>query len=389
MKRIGFPLALSVAALASAQAPAQTFDVWLGTSRGRPASGVVSEGIYACTLDAKTGRLGKPRLAAKIDAPGFLALHPRGDRLYAVGRRERRGVVATYAIRRAEGAPPKLEPREALPIGKGVGTHLAVDARGRTRVTAQYGAGSVACIALGEGGALAERTQVFEHEGGSGVVARRQERPHPHWVGFFPDQRYVFVPDLGLDAVVAYAFDSERGRLARHKSFAMPAGSGPRHMKFHPTLPRAYVLGELTLAITVCAYDRASGALEPIQTVPTVDAADLKRERFKSASEIRVHPSGRFVYSANRGHDSISVFAVDAESGKLTRVEIEPCRGATPRNFALDPTGRFLLVAGQDSHTLASFSIDQETGALRYTRSIVHVPAPICVVVARRDAQRK
>jgi 6-phosphogluconolactonase len=127
-------------------------------------------------------------------------------------------------------------------------------------------------------------------------------------------------------------------------------------------------------------YDPQSGTMTPKQTIPTVPKTLLAKELFKSSSEIRVHPSGRFVYSANRGHDTITAFRVDQESGELSVVELENVRGATPRNFNLDPSGRWLLAAGQDSHTLASFAVNQETGELTYNRSNVTAPSAICVL---------
>lgn len=376
--------ALSLASTSSALGQGVA-DVWIGTGRSRLSRSVTSRGIYTCSLDAKTGRLGAPRLAAEIETPGFLALHPRGHTLYAVGRVAKAHVVAAYEIERDENARPKLRLRNVQPIGDGGAAHVAVHPSGRMLMTAQYGGGSVACFALDAYGRLEKRTLLVEHEGASGVVARRQKKPHPHWVGFSPGGKFAFVPDLGCDAVLCYAVDLEAARIKKHGRVPMPPGSGPRHMVFHPRFPRAYVLGELTLAITVCDVDAESALLKPAITVPTLLPEEVAGLRFMSASEIRVHPNGRFVYSANRGHDSISVFEVEKEGRGLRRVDLEHCRGATPRNFGISPDGRWLLAAGQDSHTLASFAIDSETGALHFARSIEHVPAPICVLVQARD----
>ncbi len=209
---------------------------------------------------------------------------------------------------------------------------------------------------------------------------RRQRSPHPHWTGFSPDNRFAFVPDLGLDKVMIYRVDAAKSRLEPHGHGAVPAGSGPRHMKFHPSGKWIYVLNELDLSVSVFDYDAEQGTMKIKQTLPTVPKEQLQKERFKSCSEIRVHPNGKFIYAANRGHDTITVFRVDSVTGTISVVEREFVRGATPRNFNLDPSARWLLAAGQASHTLASFAVDAETGEIAFTGSIVHVPRPICVL---------
>ena len=355
-------------------ATAQSLEVWIGTSRPAP-----SKGIYRATLDAGSGRLSSATLAAEISGPGFLAMHPGGRMLYAVGSLDGEPCVAAYSVAGAAGEA-SLELVNSIPIGDGVAAHVAVDSTGRTLLTAQYGGGSTAVFALNPDGSLRERTQLLEHEGASHVVPRRQESPHAHWVGFSPDHRFAFVPDLGLDRVVIYRADVAASRLEPAGFGECPPGGGPRHMKFHPNGRWIYVVNELDLSVTVFDYDVETGAMKPTQTIPTVPEELLIKERFRSCSEIRVHPGGRFVYAANRGHDTITAFRVEPESGRLTVIEREPVRGATPRNFNLDPSGRWLIAAGQDSHTLAVFEVDAETGEMTYHRSCVSAPAPICVL---------
>lgn len=352
---------------------ADNLDVWLGTGGGP------SRGIYYCQLDLDKGRVTESELVAEVQRPGFLAMHPQGHYLYAVGTLKKVPSVVAYKINRS-GNRPTLELDGSLAIGDGGAAHIAVDPTGRTLVTAQYGGGSVASFRLNEDGSLLARTGVIKHSGGSGVVDRRQDSPHAHWVGYSPDNRFIFVPDLGLDQVLIYAVDHDTSVLKPHGAASVPPGGGPRHMKFHPEQNWVYVLNELSLSITVFDYDPDSGVMTAKQTLPTVPKEELDKEIFKSASEIRVHPNGRFVYSANRGHDSISVFAVDPKTGKLSVVEREFVRGATPRNFNLDPSGKWLLAGGQDSHTLAVFAVDSETGELTYNRSVISTPSPICVL---------
>lgn len=347
----------------------QQIDVWLGTGNGGG-----SKGIYHCKLNTQNGRLSDPTVAAEMKDPGFLARHPSRPIIYAVGGLDGESVVAAFQIKGRS-----LDLMNAVPIGNGGACHVAVDDTGQTLLTAQYGTGSVAVFRLNEDGSIKQRTQIFQHEGGSRVFAGRQEKPHAHWVGFSPDQKFAFVPDLGLDAVVVYRCDVANAKLETHGKVAIEPGGGPRHMKFHPNGKWAYVLQEMSLKVTAFNYDAANGAMTPVQTIETVSREALAKETFKTCSEIRVHPNGRFVYAANRGHDTITAFEVDQQTGKLTLIELEHVRGATPRNFNLDPSGKWLLAGGQKSHTLSSFAVE-ENGELTFNQHVVHAPACICVL---------
>lgn len=349
-------------------------DVWLGTSSRKP-----SKGIYHCTLDLQQGKLSDPTLAAEISGPGFLAMHPKLPRLYAVGGVEGKPSLAAYEVH-GSGKKAELKFLNAVEIGDGGAAHVAVDATGRTVLTAQYGGGSTAVFSLNDDGSIKERTQLVNHEGASNAVPGRQNASHAHWAGFSPDNRFAFVPDLGLDKVVIYKVDVAGSKIQPHGFGKISPGGGPRHMKFHTSGKWIYVLHELDLKVTVFDYDSAAGTMTARQTIETVPREALAKEKFKSCSEIRVHPSGKFVYAANRGHDTITVFSVDQQTGELAFVERENVRGATPRNFNLDPSGRWLLAGGQDSHTLSCFEVNQDTGELTYNRSVVHAPSCICVL---------
>ncbi|GIX00491.1 MAG: 3-carboxymuconate cyclase [Pirellulaceae bacterium] len=369
---LGVVFVTGVSVLSSA-AVAQKYDIWLGTSSSK-----LSRGIYHCQLDAKEGVLSDSRLVAEIVGPGFLALHPRKSHLYAVGQLNGEPCVAAYRIV-STGAEAALELSDQEAIGGGRGTHLSVHPSAKMLITAQYSGGTVATFALEEDGSIAQRTGLIPHEGGSGVVANRQESPHPHWAGFSPDGRYAFVPDLGLDQVVIYRVELDKATVAPHGKADVPPGSGPRHMKFHPNGRWAYVLNELTLTVSLFDYNAEEGTMTMRETVPTVPPEELAKEKFVSASEIRIHPNGKFVYTANRGHDTISVFAIQSD-GRLERLQIEPVRGATPRNFNLSPDGHWLVVGGQDSHTLTAFAVDEATGRITYNGSVISTPSPICVL---------
>ena len=357
-------------------ANAEQVDVWFGTTVTKKG---LSKGIYHANFDTETGELSKPTLAMEVDSPGFLAMHPNGEMLYAAARESGKGVVVAYKINHVN-EQVTLTKANSITIGDGKAVHLSVDRSGKFLLTAQYRGGSTALFDLADDGSIVSRRQLLKHQGGSGVVKKRQDKPHAHWVGTSPDNQYVFVPDLGMDKVVIWKLDAATATLSPHGFGVCPPGSGPRHMKFDPTGTRIYVLNELTLSVTTFDYDKAVGTMTPVQTVEALSEATKAKEVFNSASEIRVHPSGKFVYSANRGNDTISVFRVDPATKDLSIVEVEPIRGSWPRNFNLDPTGKWLIAAGQKSNTATVFSIDQSTGELTYVRKSVTVPSSICVL---------
>ncbi len=367
-------LVMSILFASPLTAWADNLNIWIGTGRSS-----LSRGIYHCQLNTDGGKLGEPTLVAEMEGPGFLAKHPTQPVLYAVGGLNKDQVVAAFAI---EGSvdKPSLRFLNSVPIGDGGAAHVSLDKTGKTLFTAQYGGGSVAVFSVSNDGKLLERTQLIDHSGGAKVVPDRQDASHAHWTGVSPDNRYLFVPDLGLDRVVIYQLDPKTGKIEPHGSGIVPPGSGPRHMKFHPNGRWIYVLNELSLTVTVFEYDTAMGTMTPKQTIHAVPTAELAREKAKSASEIRVHPNGKFVYSANRGHDTITVYSVDPANGELKRVQIENPRCATPRNFNLTPDAKWLLAAGQLSNTLGLFSVESDSGRLVFQQTSVFVPTPICVL---------
>ena len=359
----------------------QNIDVWVGTAK---------TGIYHLTLDVEQGKLTEPTLASETNGAGFLAMHPNGKVLYATDR-ENDGSVTAFSIVNSLPAGDsslrsakrvnhkKLERRHSIPTGDGGAACVAVDKLGKVLMSAQYGGGSTTTYRLKEDGDLLARANNIEHGQGSGENAKRQATAHPHWVGTSPDNRFLLVPDLGTDQVFQYQLNSETGDLLLKSKIPLPPGSGPRHMKFHPSGEYAFVLNELSLTISVFNYDQESGAFHEIQNIETLPL-EFKDRHLNSAAEIRVHPNGKFVYSSNRGHDSISVFRFPPQKNKLEFVERESIRGAWPRNFNIDPSGKWLLAAGRHSNTLALFEINQDTGELTYARQIVNLPGPICVL---------
>jgi 6-phosphogluconolactonase len=254
---------------------------------------------------------------------------------------------------------------------------VSVDHAGRNVLVANYGGGSVSVLPIGDDGRLGEATAFIQHEGSS-VDPRRQTAPHAHSINVDPDNRFAFVADLGLDRVMIYRFDSQQGTLAANDPpwASVAPGAGPRHFAFQPGGRFAYVINELQSTVTAFAYDAARGALQEIQTLPTLPD-DFSGSN--TTAEIQVHPSGRFLYGSNRGHDSIAVYAIDADSGRLRFVEHESTQGDLPRNFGIDPSGRFLLAANQGSDSVVVFRIDGATGALTPTGQSIEVASPVCV----------
>jgi len=344
---------------------AESLPTWIGTG------GKGAKGIYLTYLDTETGKLKEPTLAAEIQSPGFVVLNAAKDRLYAAtGANE--GSVASFAIE-PDGTLVLLT---AVSTGDGAPAHLCLDQTGKHLFSAQYGGGSVTSYPILEDGSIGERVSLIEHSG-SGPNSQRQKEPHPHSVGISPDNQFLLVPDLGIDQVVIYRVDQATSALTAHGAGIGVPGGGPRHFKFSKDGSKVYLLNELVASITTFAYDAQAGTTIAGATVSALPEGwnDLGN----SGAEVRVHPNGRFIYSSNRGHDTIAVFAADEAGGNLTLIENEPIRGATPRNFNIDPSGKWLIAAGQSSNTLAVFAIDKTTGTLAYTGNVINCPSPICV----------
>ena len=352
-----------------------TYYVYVGTYTNGDA-----EGIYVCELDLATGALTKVGVRDGVVNPSFLAIHPSGDLLYAVSEvsnldGKKTGGVAAFSIDRATG---NLTLLNIEPSHGTAACHISLDESGRTALVANYGGGTVSAFPIAMDGKLQAAASIMTHEGSS--VAPNQKSPHPHCVYTGPTNRLAFVSDLGIDQIVIYRLDAATGKLTPNEpAFAKLApGSGPRHLDFHPSGKFAYVINENNMTVTAFAYDAKSGALTEIETVSTLPEGTAHARGFSTA-EIRAHPSGKFLYGSNRGHDSIVVYQVDQSTGRLTFVETEPTQGKTPRNFAIDPTGTYLLAENQSTSTIVVMKIDQTTGALTPTGHTLEIPTPVCV----------
>jgi 6-phosphogluconolactonase len=349
--------------------------IFIGTYSGGP-----SKGIYRSQFDAATGKFGPVEIAAEAHNPSFLAVHPTLPLLVAVGEhsdvgRMHTGAVGIYSLDRKNGALNLLNEQSSGGAGP---CFVTIDQAGKNALVANYTGGSVAVLPIGKDGHLGMASSVIHHEGGS-VDRQRQGEPHAHSINLDRANHFAFAADLGCDKLFVYRFDPARGTLtpAEPPAVTLPAGSGPRHFAFHPSGKFAYLINEMALTLTVLAYDAEHGSMKSIQTISTLPPGD-KGEGYSTA-EVVVHPSGKFVYGSNRGHNSISVFAVNETSGKLQLVQNMKEGIQTPRNFNLDPSGRYLLVANQDGNSVIAFQVDPATGKLTPTGASIQVPKPVCI----------
>lgn len=353
---------------------AREYSVYFGTY-----TGAKSKGIYVARFDTAKGTLTAPELAAETKSPAFLAVHPNGRVLYAVGEatmigEQKQGGLSAFAVE--PGGTLRL--KNTKPSGGSGPCHLAVDAKGRFVFTANYGSGSVAALPLLADGSLGEPAAVMQHRGSS-VNPQRQTGPHAHCANLSPDGRCLLVCDLGLDQVLVYRVGvAGQALMENDPPFTKLApGAGPRHLDFSRDGKRVYVVNEMASSVTVLDYDAQHGTLRETQTSSTLPEGYAGNT---TCAEIAVHPSGKFLYASNRGHDSIAVFKVDKRTGLLTPVEHIGTQGKTPRHFALDPTGDWLLAENQGSDSVVVFKVNPRSGRLTANGEKIEVPAPVCAV---------
>lgn len=337
-----------------------------------------SEGIYICDFDGKTGNL-TIKHTVKAENPSFLAIDRNHQFLYAVNETNHfcgkpGGGVSAYSIQRDSGNIVLLN--QSSTIGAGP-CYVEIDQGGKYLLITNYQGGSIVVIALQEDGTLGEITDYIKYEGGS-INRQRQENSHPHSINVDHANRYVFIPDLGSDRIRSYRLDPENGKLiANSKSWyeVMP-GAGPRHWTFDIQGKFAYLINELNSTVITYAYDCQRGWLEERQSITTLPE-DFKGENI--SADLHLHPSGKFLYGSNRGHDSIVIYRVHPRTGLLSLIGHQSTYGKNPRNFCIDPSGDFLLVANQASDGIVVFRIQQDTGLLMQSGEPVKVPEPVCL----------
>ncbi len=317
------------------------------------------EGIYQAEFDFSDGSMSEPRQVVAGVNSDYLVQHPSLPVLYAINRESEGGHIAAYYIG-IDGSLALMSKLEGRPKD---GAHITVNKEGTMLAVAYYTGGSTGIYALEKDGSIGKVILENQHEGSS-VNKARQEAAHPHWVGFSDDSRFLYVPDLGTDHIWVYSVDARKQKAKLAHKVPVAAGSGPRHMAFHPEKNWAYVSDELLAKVSVFEVDTRSGELTHLQTLDS--AEEGKDELWANVSDIRVHPDGRFVYVVNRGLDRVSVFAVDAEKGTLSPVEREPVRGSISRNIVITEDGKWAIVAAVKSNTVAVYEVDENTGEMRF-----------------------
>ena len=341
--------------------------------------GNYGNGIQAFQYDSQALALQPLGMVGEVQRPSFLTLHPNGRFLYAVSElgndNGSEGYVYAFSVDKSTG---KLHFLNRQSSGGGGACHLVINKSGKFLLVANYGSGSVADFPLKDDGSIGTLASKVQFEG-SGPNPKRQKGPHAHAVVLSSDDRFLFVPDLGTDQVKIFKFEPTTGALTPNKpAFAsVKPGAGPRHFAISPNSHFAYVLEEMGSSVSAFKLDGSSGALADIEAVSTLPADNTK---VNNSAEIQIDPAGNFLYASNRGHDSIAVFAIDRQSGQLSRVQIVPSGGATPRNFTIDPTGKHVLAANQDSNNIALFDRDLKTGKLTPVGKTVATPSPVCLI---------
>ena len=337
-----------------------------------------SEGIYVSRFDAATGTFGPVTLAAKTTNPLFVALHPDLSVLYAIGEQKNAqgkvlGTLKSYTIDPASG---RLAPLNHQIAGDDSLCYVSIARDGRTALGAGYNQGYVVSFPLKADGTLGERVSFRQHTGSS-VNKDRQTSPHAHCIDLDPANRFALVADLGLDQVLAYPFDPAKNTLASDPvAFRTKPGAGPRHLTFDRSGRQVYVVNELDSTLTLADYDAEHGRLTEHQTLQLLPS-DFKG--LSTAAEVVIHPSGKFLYASNRGFDSLALFAIAPDTGRLAFVEYMRDGVKHPRHFAIDPSGTWLLCANRDADTVTVYRIDPANGHLTTTDHTVKVPMPTCI----------
>ena len=341
------------------QALAQT-TAYVGTYTQGDSS---SEGIYVVPMD-KAGGLGTPVLAASLENPSFVAIHPQRPLLYAVseigsGGPESIGIAA-FSI----GPDGKLTKLNERSTGGAAACHVTVDPSGRCVGVANYTGGSCALFPILEDGSLGEVGSFLQHTGHSGENARRQEAPHAHSINFNQDGTQAFVADLGKDQILLYDVDPASGTMkpSQQAFLQLPPGGGPRHFCFHPDFDIAFSNLELTSQVALLHYDREQRTLKLGQVLDTIP--ESAKGQGNSTAECLVHPAGKFLYVSNRGHNSLAMFSINAAEKTFQPLGNTPSEGEIPRGFGITADGQWLVVGNQKTGNVVSMSIDQQTGKL-------------------------
>lgn len=326
-----------------------------------------AEGIKLWRFDTESGELAEAGGVSGIARPSFQALHPSAD-MFVSGSEDFSGELASFEADWESGTMTERSRRD------GNGDHPAyvtIDRSGKWLLSVNYSGGNVNVFRLQKDHAIGEQTDAVQHEG-SGPNSDRQDAAHPHSVIQVPGTELFAVSDLGTDAIYFYRLDPENGKLSLQQALAAPAGSGPRHLAFHPELPLIYSLGELDSTITVYAFDK-DFTVNQTQRVSLLPAG---YEGENTAAEVAVSEDGKTLYASNRGHDSIVSFDID-ETGRLHSPLFTSSGGLGPRHFSLAPGGGWLIAANEKSDSLTVLKL--ESGRPVGLVQEIETASPVCV----------
>ncbi|MGW6056960.1 lactonase family protein [Streptomyces sp. NPDC055189] len=355
--------AATLSAPSAARPPRRTGQLFLGTYTTQPGGGT---GLGLASYDETTGRITGTGTLTGVPDPSYLCLHPSGNTLYAVNEREQGGVTA---IALASGGPEVLGARGTGGAGP---CHLSVHPGGRWLLSANYGSGSVAVHPIETSGALGELSDLATHS--SPPPGPGQDGPHAHQIVTSPDGGHVLAVDLGTDAVYSYRLDTKKGKLSQVSYAALRAGAGPRHLTFHPSGRFAYLANELDNTVVVCAYDPASGRLTPGAPQSTGTG-----EGTSYPAQLLVTREGGFAFLANRGHNSITRYAVEADGARLRLLDTVPVGGDFPRHIAFSPSESLLFAANQKSNSVSVLKVAGD-GRLSLTGEPFAAPVAVCAL---------
>ena len=338
------------------------------------------EGVYIYRMEPSSGKLAYETVVKGLVNPSYLSVHPATGNLYVIhekGTFEGRpgGGVIALSVHPETGESQLLHTQSS---GGDEPCDISIERTGRYALVANYISGCVAMLPIQPDGKLSAPSSIFQHAGSS-VHPQRQDRPYAHCILPDPGNRFAVACDLGIDKLRIYRMDLDAGQLQEHGELDVPAGSGPRHLVFHPNGRYAYVVCELNSTLIACRFDSETGTFEETQNVRTLPAGYEGRNL---PADVHLTPDGKFLYASNRGHDSFACFVVDAVSGQLTLQDHLPCGGREPRGFAIDPSGKFLLAANQNSNNIVTFLIDPARGQLSRTGEEVEVSMPVCIKFA-------
>ena len=336
--------------------------------------------IHAYQLDLETGQLKQVHRTTDVEHPFFMAVSPDDQFLYSIHAPGQFGgkaheQVAAFRIIGRTGKLKLLNRQSAL---GSAACYLDVDVTGKTVVVANYTTGSVAAFPVRKDGSLGDSSSFIQHKGSS-VDTARQEGPHAHCIVVSPDNRFVYAADLGLDQILGYRLEATRAKLSpnRQPFVRTLPGAGPRHLTFDPSGQHVYVINELDNSVTLFDYNSSSGVLIEQQTISTLPE-DFDGKSY--CADLKITPSGRFLYGTNRGHDSIAAYRV-GDDGRLTLSEIQPSLGKGPQNLAITPGGKLLLCANMPGNRVVVFRIDPKTGDLTRFGQPVSMPSPSCIMI--------